>query len=259
MPIITLTTDLGTSDYYVGAVKGAIMSQLEDVQIVDISHEVKQFDITQAAFMIKNSFRDFPKGSVHILGVRPQQTAQIAHVVVKYEDHYFVGADNGIFSLFLDASPQKVIRLDIMSDSDSDTFPSRDVFAKAACHLARGGAPEVIGKPANTLNQSSTPRPVVDDGLIRGSIIYIDSYGNAVSNISKAQFKEVGKSRPFQINFRMPGYEIKEISKSYLDVIPGERLALFGSAGLLQIAINSGHASNLLGLENGSSISIQFI
>ncbi len=259
MPIITLTTDLGLKDYYVSAIKGAIYKQLEDVKIVDVSHYVKRFDITQAAFVIKNAFRDFPKGTVHILGIRPEQTEQISHVVVQYEDQYFIGADNGIFSLFLEKAPQKVVRLEIMSDSDSDTFPTRDVFVKAACHIARGGKPEVLGKAVNTLNQSTTPRPVVEDSLIRGSVMYIDSYGNVITNISKVQFHEVGKSRPFQIMFRMPGYEITEIHESYHEVIAGERLALFGSSGMLQIAINSGDASKLLGLDENSSISIQFI
>lgn len=259
MPIITLTSDLGLKDYYVSSIKGAILSQLDQVHIVDISHDIKQFDITQAAFVIKNSFRDFPKGSIHILGVLPQLTSSINHVVVKYMDQYFIGADNGIFSLFLESSPQKVVQLELMSDSDSPTFPTRDIFVKAACHIARGGEMELLGKTVNTLNQSTSLRPHSDESVIRGSVIYVDSYGNVITNISKDLFKEVGKQRPFVIQVRQQAYQISVISKSYYSVPIAERLAIFGSSGLLEIAISLGNAANLMGLQVGSSVSVQFI
>jgi len=258
MPIITLTTDLGLKDYYVGAIKGTIYKHLKDVNIVDISHYINRFDITQAAFVIKNVFQDFPKGTVHILGVRPNQNVQIKHVAVQYADQFFVGADNGIFSLFLDAAPQKVVRLE-SSELSTSTFPTRDVFAAAAAHLAGGKKIESLGESVNTLNQSTGPRAVLDESVIRGTVIYVDTYGNAITNISKDMFEEIGQNRPFQIMFRMPNYEISTISKAYDEVVEGERLALFGSSGLLQISMNAGNASQLLGLELNSSVTVQFI
>lgn len=258
MPIITLTTDLGLKDYYVASIKGAILSELQQVNIVDVSHEIEKFNIAQAAFVVKNAIKDFPKESVHILGVLPTRTNEITHLAVEYDQQYFIGADNGIFSLIFEKPPTKVVELNLLQNSDLLTFPTKDVFVKAACHLARGGAIELLGNKVNSINERSSFMAVVGPNSIRGSVIYVDSYGNLITNISKNLFKEVGNNRPFTITFRKPTYEITEISNNYNDVVESEVLAIFGASGFLEIAINIGHASNLMGIKVNDVVSILF-
>jgi len=258
MAIITLTTDLGTKDYYVSSIKGSILSQYPEANIVDISHNVPKFDIAQAAFILRNVIRDFPAGTIHIIGIMPDASPDVSHMAVLYKDQYFIGADNGIFSLVFDTPPQKIVELTITQDTDFLTFPSKDVFVKAACHIARGGTLEVIGHKREQITERSLFRAVVDNHTIRGTVIYIDSYGNVITNISEQLFKEVRRGRDFTISFRTPGYDIHEISSSYQGVVESERLALFGYTGFLEIAINIGHASDLLGLRINDIVRVEF-
>jgi len=258
MPIITLTTDLGLKDYYVAAIKGAILSEIEHVNIVDFSHEIEKFNIVQTAFVVKNASRYFPKNTIHVIGVLPQRTPDIAHLAIEYDNQFFIGADNGIFSLIFEKPPTKVVAINIYQDTDLLTFPTKDVFVKAACHLARGGSIDLLGKQVNAINERSHFMAVVGPNSIRGIVAYVDSYGNLISNISKSLFNEVRKNRPFTITFRKPAYDITEISNNYSDVIESEVLALFGSSGFLEIAINIGHASNLMGIKVNDVLTILF-
>ena len=130
MPIITLTSDLGLKDYYVGSIKGAILSQFPEVRIVDITHTVPKYDIAQAAFIMKNVFKDFPKGTIHIIGVRPESSSSISQIALEKDGHYFIGADNGMFSLIFDSDPDKLVELNLNQDTDIITFPTKDVFVK---------------------------------------------------------------------------------------------------------------------------------
>ena len=147
MAIITLTTDWGTKDHYIGAVKGTILRQMPEATIVDITHAIPAFDLNQAAFIIRNFYKNFPAGSIHILAVNTEASIRHPHTLVKYEEHWFIGADNGIFSLIFDNKPELIIDLDVIQDSDYFTFSTRDVFAKVACHIASG-------KPAGELGVS---------------------------------------------------------------------------------------------------------
>lgn len=257
MAIITLTTDHGLKDFYVSAIKGVILSEIPDATIVDISHEVPMFDITQAAFILRNAYIEFPKGSIHIIGVMPDASDKHSHVAIKYDGQYFIGADNGIFSLMFDNLPEQIVELNIKNDS-AFIKPTKDIFTKAACHIARGGALEVIGKSKPAFLQKATYRPVVDRNLIIGSVIYIDHYGNAITNITEPLFREIGKRKSFQILFRNSVYSIEKISLSYNDVFPGDSMAIFGPTNFLEIAINVGNANQLLGLNLSDSIRIEF-
>lgn len=255
---------MGTRDYYVGAVKGAILSQLPDARIVDISHQVSPFDIVQAAFILGNAYPSFPKGTVHIIGVNPDSDVDTPHLCVLHDGHYFIGSDNGIFSILFEPQPRDVYELNVSHDSDDLTFPTRDVFVKAACHLARGGTPEIIGSAREGVRQAMIFRPVTEANSIKGSVIYIDSYGNIITNIREKLFKEVGRGRPFTILFRSKDYDITQIHTAYNQVPHGEKLALFSASGLLEIAINrgvegsGGGASKLFGLKINDIISISF-
>ena len=259
MPIITLTSDWGLKDHYAGAVKGTILRQMPGAVIVDISHDIPVFDLNQASFIIRNNFRNFPEGTIHIIGVSTEASIETPHVVVLFEGHYFIGCDNGIFSLVFDHQPEIIIELDIMQDSDYFTFSTRDVFIKAACHISEGKKIELLGKKLESLNQKTTFRPIVNDGVVKGKVIYIDNYGNVFTNITEQLFQEVaGTRREFGILFRNPSYEIDKISKSYKDVPEGEMLALFSSTGYLQIAMNQGKAASLLGLKTDDPVMIEF-
>ena len=257
MAVITLTTDLGTKDYYLSTIKGAIISQYAEAHIIDISHEITKHDIIQAAFTLKNAYRSFPKDTIHILGLNPESSIDSRHVAMHLDGHYFIGSDNGIFSLMFDKKPDKIVELNLTQETDFLTFPTNDIFVKAACHIARGGTLEVIGKEIDNYNEKAMIRPIIDNNVLKGSVIYIDSYGNVITNITASLFKEAGHDRAFTI-FLNTGYTIKEISKTYHEVNNGEKLALFSSTGYLEIGINLGSASGLLGLRLSDTIRVEF-
>jgi S-adenosyl-L-methionine hydrolase (adenosine-forming) len=258
MPIITLTSDWGLRDHYVGAVKGAILRLLPEATIVDISHLVAPFDLKQAAFIVGNSYHYFPEGTVHILAVDSIESTLRPHVALKADGHYFVGADNGIFSLFLRKPPEIIVGLSIMQDTGYFTFPSRDRFVKAACHIAAGHAIEELGDIMPVLMEKFLYQPVVKDSVIHGKAVQIDAYGNIFTNISKELFQGTALKRRFSLIVKRPGYEINKIRNAYDEVPEGEMLALFASNGFLQIAINRGRASSLLGVAVDDQVLINF-
>lgn len=257
MPVITLTSDWGQKDFYLGAVKGAILRQLPEAVIIDVSHEIPPFDLNQAAFIVRNFYNNFPEGTVHILGINTEASIESPHTVVFHQGHYFIAADNGIFSLIFDEVPEKIIELDIIQDSDYFTFSTRDVFVKAACHLLAGRPFEELGHRKEKVMVKMAFQPVISSDLIKGKVIYVDRYGNAFINISETLFQSTVSNRKFAITFRSPNYRITRISKSYMDVHEGEMLALFSSCGYLEIAINRGHAANLLGLRHDASVLVE--
>lgn len=263
MSIITLTTDLGLKDFYVPSIKGKIISSLNnEVTIVDISHEIPIFDINHAAFTLKNCYKDFPKNTIHIVSVDAEISAKSTALVAFVDDQYFISADNGFFSLLFDRMPEDIYEIKVNQDSDLLTFPTKNIFVKVACHLARGGTPEVIGTRTSQIKQFQNFRAATTSHAIRGQVIYRDSFGNITTNISKRLFDEVGRGRPFIIRFK--NYEIKRISEIYSSVPEGEKLALFNSTGSLEIAINrgvpggGGSASQLLGLSVNEVVLIEF-
>tara|TARA_R110000851_G_scaffold7920_9_gene30413 strand:+ start:5023 stop:5853 length:831 start_codon:yes stop_codon:yes gene_type:complete len=275
MAIITLTTDFGHKDHFVGAIKGTIYKELSDAKIVDISHSIAPFNIQECAYILKNSYKNFPDGSIHIVGVDSELTPENQHIAVLVDNHYFIMANNGVIGLIIsEIVPEKVVEIQLPNSIDS-SFPEMDVFVKAASHIARGGKLEVIGKPFKDLKDLREFNPrISDDGkTISGSVIYIDNYGNVVTNIQQSTFKTIGKGRPFELHAR--NKKIKEIHKKYSDIInysldksqrksPGELLALFNSSGYVEIAIYKsdlntvGGASTLLGLDYRDTVIINF-
>ncbi len=258
MTIVTLTTDWGRSNHYSGSVKGTLLRLIPDVHIIDISHEVASFDIMQAFFILKNAYPSFPEGSIHLVGINSEAGISTPHIAIKHDGHFFIGADNGVFSLLFDNNPDEAVEIDIHQDSDYFTFSTRDVFSRVAAMIASGSPLQSIGPIHTSLNHKIPFKPVIYPERIVGKVIFIDNYENVVVNIDKELFRRVGKNRPFSINFRSPGNSIHYIHHSYADVIAGEKLALFGSTGLLEIAINQGKASGLLGLSINDTVSIEF-
>ncbi len=259
MPIITLTSDWGIKDHYVAAVKGSIYKLLPDACIVDVSHDIPAFDLNQAAFIIRNFYHDFPEGSIHILGINTEASIETPHTIVFHDGHYFIGADNGIFSLIFDEIPERIIEIDVIQDTDYFTFPTRDVFVKVACHIASGKPMEALGNPKSTVVKKMSFQPTIDGNLIKGKVIYVDNYENVFTNITDAFLKQQLKGKKFAITFRSAGYRITSLSKSYKDVVEGEMLALISAYGHLEIAINQGKASSLLGLKIDQAVLIEII
>lgn len=274
MALITLTTDFGRKDHFVAAVKGAIYSLLPETTIVDVSHEISPFNITETAYIVKNAYKNFPKGSVHIIGVDSEFTQENKHIALLLNDQYFVCPDNGIMSLIAsEIHPTKIVEINIHDRIDT-SFSVLDVFVNVACHIARGGTLEVIGKPLQEIKKTMEMQPkIVSETKIIGAVIYIDNYGNVISNIHKDLFNKVGKGRNFTI--ASGRYTFKKVVNKYSDIVnfelpeqqrnvEGNKLALFNSGGYLEIAIYKsnlqtvGGASSLLGLDYRSAISIEF-
>ena len=262
--LITLISDMGLKDYYVASVKGAIYSQLPNANIVDISHDIPPFDIIHASFVIKNTFKQFPKNSVHIISIDAELNEDNKHIIVKNHDQYFIGADNGIFSLIFDKQPDGAWEINNNDNLIDFSFPTKDIFVPVACHLARGGLPALVGKEIDKIKTKQFFRPTIDNNSIKGMVCYIDKYGNLMTNITKQIFKEVGKNRSFKIFLTKSDFTIKKIHHSYNEVPEGERIALFGSSGFLEIAINKGvkgsggGASQLFGITINDIISLEF-
>ena len=275
MSIVTLTTDFGIKDYFVSATKAALISEISSVNIVDISHQISPYNVTEAAYIIKNAYKSFPKGTIHLIGVDSELTPDNKHLVMFFDDHYFIGADNGIFSLVVNGKiPDKIVSINI-HENIITSFPILDIFVKIAAHISRQGKLEVIGKKTNSILELTNVNPVINNSKnkILGSVIYIDNYGNVITNITEKIFDEVGKSRPFIINART--IEFNMIYKNYSEAIDfniakdkreedGKKIALFNTAGHLELAIYKsnpstvGSASSLFGLSYRDSVTILF-
>jgi S-adenosylmethionine hydrolase len=258
MAIITLTTDMGNSDYYVAAVKGAIFSELPDVNLVDISHDIPKFDRMKTGFILRNCFRYFPAGTVHLVGVETLEDDETMHVALKAGGHYFVGADTGVFSLILDEPAEEIVQLRKAKGASSETFPTLNLFATAACHLARGEPLQALGKKHQNYRQMLMHAPPIGSDHLRANIIYIDSYGNLITNVKRSLFDEVGKGLQVEIVLRNNKHSIKRINTNYNEVGENDLVALFNSGGYLEIALNRGAANKLLGLKVNDSVRIEF-
>jgi hypothetical protein len=256
MAIITLTTDWGTSDYYLAAVKGTILSFLPQTTIIDISHHIPQYDLSSAAFTLRNCYRNFPSGSLHIIGVNTEESIETPHVVIHHNDHYFIGCDNGIFSMLFDEIPSEIVEIEVPQDSDLFTFSTKDRFVKVAVHILQGGYLDDLGGRRSFINQRMLFQPTVSELSIKGLVMHVDSYGNLITNIPQKLFKQVSKNRPFEIYFN--AYRIKELHTQYREVDVPELVALFGSHGYLEIAINQGNAASLCGMSRNSAVYINF-
>lgn len=259
MGLITLTTDLGYRDFYQAALKGSIISLLPEVRLVDISHEIPSFNIQNAAFIIQNAYHYFPPDTVHLIGIDTIFQEGGRYVAMKFDGHYFVGADNGIFSILLgDDKPEVLIEIEMMQELRFLHFPLADILVKAACHIAKGGDITELGSPIEEPLQKKPLLPIIENNsVIKGHVSYIDSFGNVISNISKDLFNQVQRGRNFILFFKR-NETIEKMSWHYNEVSEGEKLCLFGISNYLEIAINKGHASNLLGLNQDETIMIKF-
>jgi len=276
MSIITLTTDFGTKDHFVGAVKGSIYKELNEARVVDISHHITPFNITETAYILKNAYKHFPAGTIHIVGVDSEISIENRPIAIQMDGQYFICCDNGILSMITnEINPEKIVEITIQNSTETN-FAILGVFIKVACHIARGGMLEVIGKRITDIKKIFEVQPRINDeqNQIVGSIIYIDNFGNVISNIAKNVFQNVGKGREFEIIAR--NYKFTKIYEKYNDIVDfsipidkrqddGKRLALFNSSDFLEISMyrsnlkTVGGASSLLGLNYRDNITVRFI
>lgn len=275
MSIITLTTDFGCKDHFVGALKGKIYSEFSEAKIVDISHEIDLFNVSQTSYVVGASYGSFPKGTVHIIGVDAELHQETQHIAMEWQDQYFICADNGILSMLTQKIiPQKIVSINI-HDRLAINATAMDVFVTVACHIAKGGSLSVIGREITELREVTELQAVVDLDLnsIKGHVIYLDHCGNVVTNISRQLFSEIGKGRKYEIGFK--NYKLKTILPNYASIVhfdqnpmkyyEGNKLAIFNEAGFLEIAIFrsdprlSGSASSLLGMTYRDLVTIRFL
>ncbi|HEY4784493.1 MAG TPA: SAM-dependent chlorinase/fluorinase [Bacteroidales bacterium] len=259
MAIITLTTDWKSDDYYTATVKGCILSHCESANIVDINLRVNPFNVAQAAFVLQNSFRHFPVGTIHILDVNSESSERMPYIAIKFDGHYFVGTDNGGFGLIFSHDIEVAVRIEKFKQQSYQTFPALNVFAPAAAFLANGNNINNLGVKLETINRQTPILPTIGDSFIAGSVVYIDSYQNVITNISQDLFEQVGKGRRFEILVQSNHYKIARINKTYNETSSGELLAVFNSTGLLEIAINKGNLAELLNLGINSNIRVKFL
>jgi S-adenosyl-L-methionine hydrolase (adenosine-forming) len=252
---VTLTTDFGTKDFFVGAIKGAILSRLPEARLVDISHDIEPFDIVQGAFVVRNVWREFPTGTIHLIGVHCVYQQEFRFVAAQKEGHYFVAPDNGLLTLVFEELSQQDLRN--LPARSTEHFAVKDIFAKAVEHLASGKPFETLGEYAAPILQRINIQPVITPNQIRGTIVHIDNFENAIVNIRREIFEKAANGRSFALYFKRND-PIVALSSNYCDVAVGEPLCLFNSAGFLEIAINLGKAASLLGLKVEDVVEIVF-
>lgn len=257
MPVITLTTDWNKNDFYLAAVKGQIISQCPEVRIIDISHEIQAFNIRQAAFLIKNSYQHFPKGAIHIIGINTAAAPASRCLATEVDGQFFLTYDTGIFGQIFKNELEDIIEIDT-SAYEFGIFPELSVFTDIACKLANGTKLDSLGTPVSDYTKTVPLRAAIEDTTIIGRIIYIDSYRNAITNITKETFDRICQGRSFAIMVRSERYRITKINKTYGETTLGELLALFNTIGLLEIAMNHGNAADLLALDTETSVRIEF-
>ena len=275
MAIITLTTDYGNKDYSVSSLKAKLISNIDNIRIVDISHDISPFNLSEAGYVLEGAFRDFPKGTIHILSVDSELTPENRHIAIMYEGCFFIGADNGVFSLiFRDKKPDQIVEINIHSNYNNN-ISADELFVKVASHIKRSGPLNVVGTEIEKIKEITNLRPVINKEInqILGSVIYIDNYGNVVTNITEKLFKEISKTRQFIINAR--NVKFSKIYKNYSDAIDfslekkdreedGKKIAIFNNLGYLQLCIyrsnpqTVGSASTLFGLNYRDVVSVQF-
>jgi hypothetical protein len=254
--IITLTTDFGLSDPYVAMMKGVILSINPSARIVDVTHQVGTGSIAQAALLIHETFPYFPKGTVHLAVVDPGVGSHRRLIALTAAAHIFVGPDNGLFwPVFREFEGAKAVELSqsrYFLPSITQTFHGREIFAPVAAHLSLGLPLESLGPTLHDLTKVTLPQPYAKGGVLCGQIIRVDNFGNLVTNISAQELTDFLQSAPLRIE--AGDLVIRKLSRVYADCEEGEPLALINSSNLLEIAVNLGRASEVIGLKNGEIV-----
>lgn len=274
MRFVTLTTDMGLEDYYVASIKASILQQCNDpIHLIDITHSVQPFDVVEAAYQVSQAYKSFPDGTIHIIGVDAEPVFNFGNSegsfpsIMLMDKQYFISNDNGFFGTLARFGTEiQFFRVeDILSNPKGFKFPTKNMLVPIAASLANGKSIEDIAAPQERYRNAFATIPVIEEFLIMGSIIHFDKFGNAITNITQKLFEEIGEGAPFTIKFREgDSYKIDSIATTYNEVPEGEKVAMFGENGLLELAINrganesTGGAQKLFALRKHDVVRIEF-
>ena len=255
---ITLTTDFGTSDHFVGTMKGVILGIAPRARIVDITHEIAPQDINEASFVIAQAWRYFPKGSIHLVVVDPGVGSARRPILCEAEGQFFIAPDNGVLSMIYDSSRHKVREISnqkLFSKNVSKTFHGRDVFAPAAAHLSKGLAPATFGKPIHDCLRNFLSKP---SRLSRhdwaGVVLKTDRFGNLITNFHIGEFPDLMEH---SMELRAGLERINRLARTYAETAIGELFAIVGSSGYIEVVVNQGSAAKKLGVTAGSPVELE--
>ena len=253
MGLITLLTDFGYRDHYVAALKARLLQLAPATTVVDISHGVDPFNIAHAVHVLQAVFRDFPRGTVHVIGVDDHGAgAEPGWQAALFEGHYFVAGDNGILALLTSGTPEELVAL----PAAVTPSPTRDVLLPAAVALAQGSTLSSLGPQVTAFHQLNNRQLRLQDHRITGHVAHIDHYGNLITNISRTAVDAVGHGRSFAVHFGRD--VVKEVHPHFSAAPPGEAVAVFNSQHCLCLGICQGNASELLGLHFDSQVDVRF-
>jgi S-adenosyl-L-methionine hydrolase (adenosine-forming) len=260
-PIVTLTTDFGLHDHFVGTIKGVILSIEPETQIVDICHSVQAFDVLDGALTISQAYSYFPVGTVHMVVVDPGVGTARRPIIAGGDKHLFVAPDNGVLSLIYQKEERLSVRHVTMEhyflQPVSQTFHARDIFAPIAAYLAKGVDTSKFGEEVSDFVRFSTPKPkAVNASTLRGVVLKVDRFGNLITNITPADAPMLFGADPAPFKIVVANREITEIKSAYAQGAPGEVFGILGSMGYLEIAANRGAAAQLLGISKGTDVTI---
>lgn len=256
MALVTFMSDFGLADHYVAAVKARLLRVNPGLQIIDLSHQIEPFSIIHASHVLGQVFRDFPPGTVHLIAVGSHNERNCRPVAVKLEEHFFVGPDNGIISLISEKLATAVVDLSEHTPAGVGSFPSRDIFAEVAAKLASGAVIQDFGKRKEDIYRFTNRQVRATHEQISGVVMHVDHFGNLLTNIDKTTFEDLHQGRNYQVQVGRERFA--QIQDHYHQVENGECFLLFNSNGFLEIGINKGHASQLLGIGFDNPIHIRF-
>ena len=239
--IITITTDFGLADHYVGSMKGVILDINPECSVIDITHEIPKYDITKAALIVRNFYKYFPGDAIHVVVVDPGVGSERKPIAVESEHGIFVGPDNGVFSYVINEVSKvfEITNKKFMLEDISSTFHGRDIFTPTAAHLSLGASVSDVGEELSSPTLLNFKQPIIIDNEITGEVIYTDSFGNLITNIPSEELSAVSE-------VIVGGHVIDTVATSYNDVKAGDILAIIGSSGFLEISVNQGNASELI-------------
>ena len=253
MAIVTLTSDFGHRDAYVAILKATLLTLAPNINIIDVSHEVEPANIAHGAFLVSSAYANFPKKTVHLIAVDSLGTPDNKFIAVEIDGHYFLGADNGLFSLISEFEPDQVV---LISEGEKTSFPAKDILAATAAKLVNGSMLKDVGKEYPEMKKFLKRSVKANKQEIVGHVAHIDHFGNLITNIPQRDFEILSKDRKFTIGIGKEYVTILNDSPS--EVEAGDCFVLFNHMGLLEIGIKNGRAAQLLGLEYDSQVWIKF-
>jgi len=249
MPALTLSTDIGQTDYLAGAIKGQLITAVPNGTVVDITHQLSPFNYQQSAYICKNAFKYFPPGTFHIVLINFFETAPTHILLVELNGQYIICPDNGIITMITGIKPSEIFAISTNTNGKATLLQCTQVIAETIKKLVNGATIDSVAGTVNLIDEKYPMRSASGPDWIESQIIFIDNFENVVVNLTQQEFEELRKNRKFRIVLMRNSEFIEKISDHYAAVQPGENMAWFNSAGYLEIAINKGNVAGLFGLQ----------